>query len=62
MQVMEAGQLKEFGAPHELLEDPASLLSSMVREMGRKEGRRLSIMAQAYKNPRLSSKTVPPHC
>ena len=62
MQVMEAGQLKEFGAPNELLEDPASLLSSMVREMGRKEGRKLSIMAQAYKKPKLSSKRVPPHC
>ena len=48
---MDAGQIKEFGHAHILLQDPSSLLSRMVEKTGPTASRRLQQMAMdAYIN------------
>ena len=55
-QVMDAGEIRECGEPHTLLQDPNSLLKAMVDKTGHSAARRLyQIASQAEGTRRKNS-------
>ena len=49
-QVMDAGEIRECGEPHTLLQDPNSLLKDMVRSTGPSASRKLYQIARRRKH------------
>jgi ATP-binding cassette subfamily C (CFTR/MRP) protein 4 len=44
--VLERGEIKEFDAPHNILQNPDSLLSGLVRATGKKKAAQLREIAE----------------